>query len=198
MAEADSTQPIEVWKPITGWEGLYDVSDLGRVRSLLRVVLKSNGRVMTVNERVLKLQRHNAGYACCTLSRDACLQSYLVHSLVAAAFIGPRPDGREVNHKDADKKNNRASNLEYATGLENVHHSMSLGLNPVEERHPGAILTLEQAKFVHRRLAEFSGRGACTAIAREIGVKPCIIYEIKYGKTWTKYAIPSAQPSEVP
>lgn len=194
MAQADSTQPVESWKPIAGWEGLYEVSDLGRVRSLSRIVTKSNGRTMTVNGRILKLQKHNGGYVCCTLSRDACLQNYLVHFLVAAAFIGTRPERYEVNHKDGNKKNNRANNLEYATGLENVRHAMRLGLSAIEERHGGAIITAEQAQFVHRRLAEFSGYGACTAIARELGVKPCIIYEIKYGVTWKRYAATSASP----
>lgn len=200
MSQADFTPNAEQWKSIPGWEGLYEASDRGRVRSVDRFIAKSNGITQQNKGRILRTQNHNAGYAQYTLSRNGKTETHLAHHLIATTFIGPRPDGHEVNHKDTNKHNNRADNLEYVTAIENVRHAARLGVNAVLDRHGRAILTIEQAEFVHARLAEFSGRGACVAIARELGVKPCIIYEIKYGNNWTKEAIAHAKatrPSSV-
>jgi hypothetical protein len=105
----------EEWRPVIGYEGRYSVSNLGRVRS------ERDGRG-TVRGRILK-ERPHEGYVRYVLYRDGKPRSLFGHALVAAAFLGPCPPGKEVNHVDEDKSNNRPSNLEYLTRLENVRHS---------------------------------------------------------------------------
>lgn len=100
------------WKPIQGYEGFYEVSSEGRVRSL-------RGK----KPRLLNINKTVAGYPHVGLVKrvDGLRRRfwYSVHRLVAAAFIGPCPDGYVVNHKDEDKANNLVSNLEYVTRREN-------------------------------------------------------------------------------
>lgn len=119
-----------MWKPIQGFEGLYEVSDGGRIRAL-------RGKT----PRLLKINKTVAGYPHVGLVK--CRESakkrhwYSVHRLVAAAFIGPCPDGYVVNHKDENKANNAVSNLEYVTRRENnifgsrIDHIASLTRKPV-------------------------------------------------------------------
>lgn len=101
-----------MWKPIQGFEGLYEVSDGGRVRSL-------RGKT----PRILNINKTVAGYPHVGLVRlgESSKRRYWfsVHRLVAAAFIGPCPEGYVVNHKDENKANNVISNLEYVTFREN-------------------------------------------------------------------------------
>lgn len=101
-----------MWKPIQGFEGLYEVSDGGRVRTL-------RGKT----PRILNINKTVAGYPHVGLVKKGESAKkrhwYSVHRLVAAAFIGPCPEGYVVNHKDENKANNAVSNLEYVTRLEN-------------------------------------------------------------------------------
>lgn len=107
----------EIWRPIVGYEGLYEVSNLGNVRSLDRVVKQAccDGSLVkhTYRGRVLKPVVHTAGYCEVTLSRGREKINHLVHRLVAEAFI-ENPHGLpQINHKDENKTNNRAENLEW-------------------------------------------------------------------------------------
>ena len=95
----------EIWKDIEGYEGTYQVSNLGRVRSLDRYVPfgTNSSRLRKISGKVLKQQPHNKGYWVAQLSKDSKLSLYLVHRLVATAFI-PNPMNKEmVNHKDGNK-----------------------------------------------------------------------------------------------
>ncbi len=113
-------RPDEEWRPVVDYEGWYEVSNLGRVRGL-----RTNfGRA---RRRVLKCGKRKA-YPTAWLSKDNTVQSHFVHRLVAAAFIGPRPPGEQVNHKDGVGTNNRPQNLEYVTASENQLHALGLGL----------------------------------------------------------------------
>jgi len=105
----------EVWKDIPGYVGEYQVSNLGNVKSLERKILKSNGVVSTIRERVLRQNTVN-GYPYVNLGNG---NSKKVHVLVALAFLGERPDGMDVRHKDGNKSNNNVDNLEYGTRSEN-------------------------------------------------------------------------------
>ncbi len=109
----------ERWRPVVDWEGLYEVSDHGRVRSLYRVIMRSNGRPKTIPARILRPgiagRSRDNGYPLVSLWRSGAGSSEHVHVLVARAFIGPRPAGLFVCHYDDVKTNNALSNLRYDT-----------------------------------------------------------------------------------
>lgn len=101
---------IEQWKPVDGYEGLYEVSNLGRVKSL-----------WFCNEKILKSQKRKDGYLQVFLCRNGKIKNFLVHRLVATAFI-QNPEGfKQVNHRDEDKTNNIVSNLEFCDAKYNIN-----------------------------------------------------------------------------
>ena len=106
---------MEEWREVKGYEGLYEVSNLGRVKSLM----DCNGQARTL---VLKVQKHRCGYQLVFLCKDGKMKGFVVHRLVATTFI-PNPDGLPcVNHIDEDKTNNRADNLEWCTAKYNINY----------------------------------------------------------------------------
>ena len=113
----------EVWKAIEGASGMVEVSNLGRVRSLLRSC-----------KTILKLQKDSKGYLRVRVTVNRQKLSFKVHREVAKAFI-PNPENKpQVNHIDGNKTNNAVDNLEWATNKENVHHAQETGLfEPVME-----------------------------------------------------------------
>lgn len=117
------------WKPIKGYEGLYEVSDEGEVRSLDRL---ANTNIRHVTERIVKgkILKQNAkknGYKTVDLCVENKPKTKLVHRLVADAFIHNPDNLRFVNHKDSNRANNAASNLEWVTSSENRLHGMTSG-----------------------------------------------------------------------
>lgn len=103
-----------IWKPVVGYEGSYEVSDSGDVRSLDREIVTSTGLVKHLRGRQLKPGLSD-GYPSVSLGSV----SVRVHRLVAAAFIGPRPPGQGVCHQNDIKTDNRCSNLRYGSQSEN-------------------------------------------------------------------------------
>lgn len=108
---------MEIWRPIVGTQGFIEVSNEGRVRSLLRGT-----------PRVLKPQTDNNGYYRITVTVERVKATYKVHREVAKAFIDNPDNLPQVNHKDGNKTNNRVSNLEWMTNRENAHHAINNGL----------------------------------------------------------------------
>ena len=114
---------IEVWRPVAGWDRFYEVSNLGRVRSLDRTVRRGKG-VHTLKGRILLPQKNNRGYLQVVLYKEDKKKRVLIHRLVAAAFCH-RPEGcNVVNHIDCNQENNRADNLEWTTSLGNTRHAI--------------------------------------------------------------------------
>ena len=118
----------ELWKPIKDYEGLYEISNLGRIRSLDRYIKSrsSRGEMQFKKGTVLK-QKFNrvTGYYVVTLWKNGEQKGYTVHRLIASHFL-PKDDKREVvNHKDGNKLNNCVSNLEWVSYSENLSHSYS-------------------------------------------------------------------------
>ena len=113
----------EIWKDVKGYEGLYQVSDMGRVKSLERTVTRKNGRKQTIRERILKPRTNQDGYLQVTLYNNGNkIKRFLVHRLVCEAFHENTENKPCVNHIDEDKTNNTASNLEWCTYEENNNH----------------------------------------------------------------------------
>jgi len=121
---------IEIWKPIKGYEKLYEVSTFGNVRSLDRFV---NTKIKHVNKRMLRgkvvsNQIDITGYYRVGLSSNSKVKSVHIHRLVCEAFISNPESKKCVNHKDGNKQNNFASNLEWCTYSENMLHAVAAGL----------------------------------------------------------------------
>ena len=116
------------WRPIKGYEGLYEVSNTGEIKSLPRV--RKNGKSSYLQkEKLLRQSNTTTGYKKVELVKDGKRKSLKVHRLVAQAFI-PNPQNKpQVNHLDGNKINNNVSNLEWATISENVQHGYDTGLN---------------------------------------------------------------------
>lgn len=172
----------EEWRPVIGFEGFYEVSNLGRVRTL-----HTYGRASAVPDRILKPQlgpqldgahrRYNV-----TLYRPGGRSVVPVHLIVATAFLGPRHPGYECNHKDTNIANNAASNLEWLTKPEHRRHSVENGLVAHGEQKKAAKLTDAKATEILRR---YTGRwGGMSALAREYGISNAMVEDLIRGRTW--------------
>ncbi len=120
---------IEEWKDIEGYEGLYQVSNLGRVRSLKRTIVDS-WCTRVFKGRILKQTEHNGKqpYFYVTLSKNHKNRKILVHRLVAECFIDNDHNKEQVNHIDGNPQNNNVENLEWVTNAENTQHAYNTGL----------------------------------------------------------------------
>lgn len=142
MAEIQSititNEPEEEWRPVVGYEGVYIVSESGAV---MRIKAARGARI----NHCLKSAISNCGYFVVVLTPP--MKMFLVHRIVARAFLGIPPEGEEqVNHKDAIKTNNHYSNLEYVSPQGNSDHAAAHGLVPSGENH----WSKHQPEKVHR------------------------------------------------
>lgn len=142
----------EQWKPVGDFVGLYEVSNLGRVRSLARTARCGDGFFRSVRERILKTHLAR-GYPSVSLKRGGEEIAARVHRLVAAAFIGPCPLGKEVAHADGNRQNAAVSNLRYATRKENEFDKIKHGKRNVGARNGRAVLSDEDILEIRRRVA---------------------------------------------
>lgn len=117
------------WRPVVGYEGRYEVSDEGSVRSVDRWVTYTGGKLGAKHlhhGRVLKTDERN-GYAMVPLSSNSKSQATFVHRLVLEAFVGPRPDGMQACHNDGNRRNNTVANLRWDTASNNVQDCLRHG-----------------------------------------------------------------------
>lgn len=166
----------EQWRAVPGYEGRYEVSDQGRVRSL-------PGRQAG---RVLKPGRQSQGYRSVVLydgSSPKKPKSHLVHSLVISVFGPLRPSPQhEVNHKDMDKDNNQISNLEWVTGSENIKHAVANGTH-CGEQNGRSKLTDAQVAEIRKALNEAPhDRKLAGRLAHQYGVSRWYIGQLRLGR----------------
>lgn len=174
-------QPLEIWKDIPGYEGYYQVSNYGRVKSLERLVYNKRRGNDFIRERILK--QHINRYCFVILSKDNIQINKTVHRLVAEAFI-PNPFNLpEVNHNNpnGNKTDNRAWMLEWSTKESNNEHAMINNLKPKGEVHGKSKLTEKQVLEIR----EIGSNKTLKEIADIYGVKSPCINKILLRKTWT-------------
>lgn len=126
----------EIWKDIKGFEGLYQVSNLGRVRSLDRQIYspgswRQRPYYFNVKGKIIKQHKSNSGYMFVRLSKDRNDYGTFVHRLVADAFIQNPNNYEYVNHKDENKHNNKVDNLEWCTAKYNINYGTCKQRNQV-------------------------------------------------------------------
>lgn len=109
----------EQWRPVVGWEGLYEVSDQGQVRSVDRVIVRNDGQARTFRGRILRPGVNRHGYPMVHLSRPGEMKTKKVHRLVLEAFVGPSPEGAEGCHNNGDRADARLENLRWDTPSRN-------------------------------------------------------------------------------
>jgi hypothetical protein len=165
----------EEWRAIDGYPD-YQVSNEGRVR---RTTLRTCGRIGHILRPGLRSGYPSVDF-CCRGKR----RSHLVHHLVAAAFLGPCPDGHEVNHVNGDKTQNQAANLEYTTRSSNQLHAYRMGLQDARgEKNGHAKLTRELVIEI-RAFAAQPNRPSYPHIAKMFNVSESNIRAIVTGRTW--------------
>lgn len=113
---------VEEWRDVKGWEGFYQASSLGRIRSVERKIALCDGRERIQPSIVLKPTRARGSYRKVTLTKNGKTVNRSIHRLVAEAFLPKSSSDLEVNHKDGDPTNNAVSNLEWSTRRENALH----------------------------------------------------------------------------
>ena len=175
-------QYVETWKDIPEWEGLYQVSDLGRVKSLSRQV-RYQDTLRSQKEKILK-PRLTDGYVYVILCNDTKRVQLKIHRLVAQQFI-PNPLGLPiVMHIDDVRDNNVVSNLKWGTIADNNkdRHDKGKTFTPKSEDSPFAVLTLAQAKEIYK-LAH-AGKQTQEEIGRMYGVDQTAVSKIKLGVSW--------------
>lgn len=144
---------MEEWRDIPGFEGYYQASSFGRIRSIDRFVSKCDGKVQFWKGRVLcNFQGTTCNYKSVQFSKDNVSTKHLVHRLIAKTFLGLDDYSEfEVNHIDGNRNNNHVCNLELVTHQENIDHSVRTGLKrDYGEKHVHAKLTNQQAAEIRK------------------------------------------------
>lgn len=142
----------EIWKDIPGYEGLYQVSNMGRVKSLTHSIITKTGKTSIRHGKIRSLVVNKAGYPCVTLKTIDKRWTYPIHVLVAMSFLGHTPNGATivVNHKNGDKLKNHLSNLELVTHRENLSISHRDYKNPLYSIYPGVTFDKKDKKWKAR------------------------------------------------
>lgn len=171
----------EVWKDVKGYEGYYEVSNLGRVRSVGHPI---NGGKQKTTGKIRKLVVNNSGYMAVNLKRNFVEQRKLVHRLVAEAFI-PNPNGfGYVDHIDRNRLNNEVSNLQWVTQGDNLRASYARGRKPY-------IPTAEDRKKISDANSRAVIRGdgkrykSLTEAAMDTGISKSAVYQAARGNCRT-------------
>lgn len=176
----------EEWRDVVGYEGIYQVSSLGRVKRVGHWRIRRQLKHLTPSVS-------SKGYisVCLSRGRKKTQRVIRVHRLVATAFLGPEPEGKEVNHIDTNRTNARLSNLEYVTHDQNMKHAARLGRmnpgprgpNPNRQGEKSAAAKLTDQNVIDIRHAILSGVTG-NALAKQYGVTSMSISMIKSGKSW--------------
>lgn len=142
----------EEWRDIKGYEGKYQISNLGRVRSI----------------RIRAFTEKENGYRYVTLNKDGINRNFFIHRLVAEAFLGGIPTGYVVNHIDYDRANNCLDNLEIITQKENVWHSIHRMRKPRPDKNPNRYIRYRKGSYEVTVNRKYLGRYKTIEEARKV------------------------------
>jgi len=181
-----SFDPAEEWRPVVGYEGLYAVSNLGRVKNVrpptTRPTRRADGTPSDIRGgRIRTLSPNQRGYHTLLLSKDGVTRHHAVHTLVLEAFVGPRPEGYMCNHLDCDGTNNTLSNLSWVTAQENMTYMVSLGRSLIGEKNCNARLTAPAVQDIRRMYGEGM---SYEQIAAQAGADRRTIRDVVTRRTW--------------
>lgn len=173
---------LEIWKAVRNYEGLYEVSNIGSVRSIDRTVVRRDGKIKRFRGQPIKT-RLSFGYPVVTISKQGVLRTYSVALLVLEAFRGSRPNGYEVcHHPDPNRTNCRLDNLRFDTHAENMKDKVRLGVrynrgfsNGMARMTPRV---LKQIRSLRRRGIQVK------IIAQKIGMGVGTVSSVLNGRRW--------------
>ena len=165
----------EVWRDVEGYDGDYQISNFGKVRS------HKSGEW-----RNLKIYSDDHGYQFVRLSKNDKGRKFLVHVLVAKAFISNPENKPEVNHKFGDKSDNRACMLEWATRSENIKHAVRMGLRRPKRgvKNGNARLTEENVRYIRKNFQLKDDKFGAAALARKFNVDRKTIFKVIRNETY--------------
>ncbi len=187
MAKLDLTKSLdndkpEEWRDVKNYEGLYQVSNKGRVKSFPRIVIdKKHGREYYKEGRMLSLCL-STGYVVVGLHKDGVSKMSSVHKLVLEAFVGPRPEGMEGCHNDGNWKNNNLENLRWDTHKGNHQDRIRHGTSNRGEKHGNALCNEEMVIEIRRLYA--TGNHLMKELGEIFGLTENCIRQIVKGLTW--------------
>lgn len=169
---------MEEWKAIPGFEGIYEASTLGRIRSVDRI---ERDRPLPRKGKVLATYRQAGKHTHVTLYLHGKRIMCKVHRLVLLTFSGEPESGQEGDHINFDRDDNSVTNLRWLSKLENMRHSFKAGRHALGEAKPGSKLNPEKVrKIVEMR----KGGRKRSEIAKQFGVSETVIWQIATGRSW--------------
>lgn len=188
-ARDKSRAGVEVWRDIPGYEGIYRISNLGRIKSLARIVPHATKGRLTLPARIMKTPIDSLGYPTVNLRKLGKGSTKRIHWLMLLTFDGPMPPKyKESRHKDDNKTNNVLHNLRYGTRSANRKDALRNGRTYLDPNKPvgvdshRAVLTEKQAL----RVIAFrpKKRGDLARLAEKLGVSQTTIGDIRSGRNW--------------
>jgi hypothetical protein len=171
----------EEWRSVVGYEGRYEVSDLGRVKSVTRMQTLWHGGQRPLAERILKTPLNSWGRPQVTLHKDGVQTVWNVHTIVARAFLGAPPDGMEVCHCNGQRTDNRRCNLRYGTRKQNAADRTCHGTQTRGSKNSEAKLDEASIEVIRRRL---KAGDLQRVIAADFGVSQTTVSRIKCRRNW--------------
>lgn len=175
----------EIWKDVKDYEGLYKISNLGRVLSVERDSIDKNGFKHHVKAKILTPRKHNHGYRYVTLCKTGSYINFLIHRLVGIHFIDNPKEKRCINHKNGNKTDNVEANLEWCTHGENNLHANKNGLvDRNGEKNGKAKLTVQQVKYIRSNYVKGSKDLNCKYFAEMFDVSEGAVNSVVLNKSW--------------
>ena len=175
MSNCNPTQ-AEIWRPVPGYEGIYEVSNLGRVKGVDRIVRHNCGGDKFVSGKILSPLKLRNGYYQIALWSKGHRKVMLLHKIVLLAFKGECPQGLETMHLNSDRADNRLSNLLYGTHSENTIETIRLGRNGKQRLNPSKVIAIRDRLQKGEKVK---------SIAKIYEVSERAISQIKNGHTYS-------------